>query len=410
MNVLILTPDRVGSTLLQRLLTIYMVNKKFDKPVINLHELTNGLVKYYNETMNQEVLGKPKDFDWGYFQSLPEVIDTLSSVDHYKTSRLAHYHLIKRNDSLDDQLKFYEYLNKNFYIISCRRENLFEHGLSWVINAHSKTLNVYSPQEKINNFQKIYDHGITVEREGFEKYLSNYVKYLNWSDTYFNIQSYFDYDTHINNIEDYILNLDFMQNQGNNKWEDHFGQSFSEWNACHRLIPNLFLRDNTNIQNTKMLTISTHNISENKWKEIRGPDWPETLENFGKHELPVEIQKEIKSMLSLQTVQVTDNEYTFLSKNLPAYKTTVTQIEKLKDDGYMVTGVPLKLQSLQEKKQVIKNFSECVSWYNQWVDKNNFGKHYSTPELDQLAQHEEEKLTAPIQQQLSYVNSKLISS
>jgi hypothetical protein len=48
----------------------------------------------------------------------------------------------------------------------------------------------------------------------------------------------------------------------------------------------------------------------------------------------------------------------------------------------MVTGVPLKLQSLQEKKQIIKNFSECVSWHNQWVDKNNFEKYYSDVELD----------------------------
>ena len=49
MNVLILTPDRVGSTLLQRLITIYMLRKGFDLPVVNLHELSNGLQKYYNE-------------------------------------------------------------------------------------------------------------------------------------------------------------------------------------------------------------------------------------------------------------------------------------------------------------------------------------------------------------------------
>lgn len=61
MNVLILTPDRVGSTLLQRLITIYMAAHDYDKPVINLHELSNGLMKYYSPTFNQEVLGKPND-------------------------------------------------------------------------------------------------------------------------------------------------------------------------------------------------------------------------------------------------------------------------------------------------------------------------------------------------------------
>ena len=91
MNVLILTPDRVGSTLLQRVLTVYMLRREFDRPVINLHELTNGLIKYYNQTLNQEVLGKPKGTEkWGYFQSLNEIEDLLKTTDHYKTSRLAH--------------------------------------------------------------------------------------------------------------------------------------------------------------------------------------------------------------------------------------------------------------------------------------------------------------------------------
>ena len=124
MNVLILTPDRVGSTLLQRLLTVYMLRREFDKPVINLHELTNGLERYYNTTLNQEVLGKPKGTHWGYHQTLPEIQDLLQSADHYKTSRLAHYHIVNRQDSINDQIKFYEYLNENFFIISCRRENL----------------------------------------------------------------------------------------------------------------------------------------------------------------------------------------------------------------------------------------------------------------------------------------------
>ena len=56
MNVLILTPDAVGSTLLQRLITIYMQFHPYDKPVINLHELTNGLVKYYNSNFQQELI------------------------------------------------------------------------------------------------------------------------------------------------------------------------------------------------------------------------------------------------------------------------------------------------------------------------------------------------------------------
>jgi hypothetical protein len=99
-----------------------------------------------------------------------------------------------------------------------------------------------------------------------------------------------------------------------------------------------------------------------------------------------------------------------LSKdNLPAYKNTISHLEKLKDDGFIVTSIPLKLQSLHEKKQVIKNFNECITWYNAWVDKNNFGEHYSESDLEGLAQLEESKLTAPIQQ-LSDINGKLLGS
>ena len=65
MNILILTPDSVGSTLLQRVLTIYMQFQQFDKPVINLHELSNGLTKYYSPEFNRELLGKKND-KWGY--------------------------------------------------------------------------------------------------------------------------------------------------------------------------------------------------------------------------------------------------------------------------------------------------------------------------------------------------------
>ena len=171
MNILILTPDRVGSTLLQRVLTVYMLRKSFNKPVINLHELTNGLEKYYNNTLAQEVLGKPHGPNWGYYQTLAEIETLLRSVDHYKTSRLARYHIVNRKDTIAEQIKFYEYLNENFFIISCRRENLFEHALSWGIQAHSKRLNVYDTEEKINIFYDIYKNGITISEIAFYNYL-----------------------------------------------------------------------------------------------------------------------------------------------------------------------------------------------------------------------------------------------
>ena len=80
-NILVLTPDRVGSTFLQRLLTILMSAHNYDRPVINVHELTNGLIKYYSSEYNCEILGRCGRIGktGGYHQTLSEVIELLSS-------------------------------------------------------------------------------------------------------------------------------------------------------------------------------------------------------------------------------------------------------------------------------------------------------------------------------------------
>ena len=306
MNVLILTPDRVGSTLLQRLITVYMLRKGFDQPVINLHELTNGLIKYYNPLLETEVLGRSRrPEDKGYFQSLPEIIDLLKSVDHYKTSRLAHYHLVARQDSREDQLKFYDYLNKNFYIIGCRRENLFEHALSWIIFTHSKTLNVYSPREKIDMFQAIYSKGIIAHKEHINNYLNKYKNYIEWSDRHFDVQSYFEYDKNIKDIENYILNLDFMHDNVNNKWEDMFGLSWRDYNTCSRLIPNLLLDKPTNQANKKIELYDSCYYNKAKYEKLKGSDLP-VYEEFAKGNVPALVRQELDLKYEIYVDDKTD--------------------------------------------------------------------------------------------------------
>jgi hypothetical protein len=378
MNVILLTPDRVGSTLLQRVLTVYMLRKKFDKPVINLHELTNGLEKYYNNTLQQEVLGKPRGTEWGYYQTLSEIENLLKSVDHYKTSRLARYHIISRQDTIAEQLKFYDYINKNFYIISCRRENLFEHAISWGIQGHSKRLNVYNAEEKINVFHNIYRNGITLLRPSFCNYLNDYKQYINWTNTYFNVQSIWNYDTDIQDIEKYILNLDFMKHSNNNTWKDMFGQNFDTWNACHRMLPNLQLSDRPDaIKTFEMLDIKNKNL----------------LSNIIKND-PTDI-----SVVNENTFSMTDNEFSFLEKNIKSYIDTAFQLQTLVNKGFLVTPIPLKLQSLKEKKLIVKNYNECIDWYNEWVKENNFGKLYTKEELDIIMIAEDQKLNFELYQQ-----------
>lgn len=395
MNVLILTPDRVGSTLLQRLVTIYMLRKGFDKPVINLHELTNGLEKYYNTTLNQEVLGKPRGTEWGYYQSLAEVQSLIESVDHYNTSRLAHYHIKKRKDTIQEQIKFYEFLNENFYIISCRRNNIFEHALSWIINAHSKVLNVYSAIQKINAFQNLYNTGINVDKDALIKHLNNYKNYISWSNDYFNIQSYFQYDKDITNIENYILNLEFMQGHQSNTWLDMFEQDFDSYNFCHRLLPNLKLLEKHN--EDCQIDCFTNVISFKEYDLMKGTDWPDSIDQVGTTNLPLEIKEEIDRFMGKMTFKVSKKEYNYLQDNLNRYLQINQKLTKLVDDGYLVTSVPLKLQSLKEKANIIKNLDQCLEWYNEWAITNNLGDCYTSEDLNQLMEKEEKSLTQPME-------------
>lgn len=397
MNVLILTPDRVGSTLLQRVLTIYMLRRGFDKPVINLHELTNGLESYYNTVINQMVLGKPRGTDWGYFQSLSEITELLKSADHYKTSRLAHYHIVNRKDTLADQIPFYEYLNNNFYIIGARRRNLFEYALSWAINAHSKKLNVYSIKEKINTFADIYKHKITINKESYIRYLETYTRYIQWSNQYFNIQSIFNYDDSINNLEKYILDLDFMKVAKNNTWKDMFGQTFNQWNTYHRLLPNLVLKE----QSGESQLVFSDCKDEEKWNLIKGVDWPDYKDINEKilNNLPELIKKEINDYFQpltiKNTVRVSEKIVKFCNQHLDNYNKTCAQITSLINNGFLVSDVPIKLQTLDEKKMIINNFDDSIEWYNEWAVTNGY-ELYSKELIDKLADQEEEILSRPI--------------
>lgn len=362
MNVIILTPDRVGSTLLQRLLTVYMVGHEFDRPIINLHELTNGLIKYYSPTFKQEVLGKPNDRQsWGYYQSLSEITNILDSVDHYKTSRLAHYHIKRRQDTMAEQVPFYNYINDNFFIISAQRDNLFEHGLSWCIQNESKKLNVYSHREKVDSFSELYRNRITVDTRALVKYLDQYVEYLKWVDNHFHVNSYFKYDEDLPKIEDYILNLNIFNGQKTRKtWKDIFQIEFQDWNRCHYLISDL-----SGISSQLPVKQITY-----EGKEV------ETL-----YQLQSIEQSKIPKSLSLP-------DQNFLNNNGKQYVKTYSAISELVDNKVLVTPVPIKLQTMLEKKLLIKNFDECAKVYNEWSSKTGHGIPYTADDLEHQAHKE----------------------
>jgi hypothetical protein len=189
MNILILTPDGVGSTILQRLLTMTLYLEKIK--VVNTHELTNGLCFKKGILM--------KDFNLKYSQKLEEIIELIKKSDKniQIVSRLAKYHLDARQDSIQSQKKFFNFLN-SFYEkkIMCIRNNVFEYALSWSIRERSGVLNVYDRKDK-KSVMEVSE----VDEDYFLKKCNEYVNYVYWiQDNFPNIEQV--------SYEDMITNSD----------------------------------------------------------------------------------------------------------------------------------------------------------------------------------------------------------
>lgn len=195
MNFLILTPDGVGSTILQRLLTIafYLENVK----IYNTHELTNGLI------IKDGVLSK--DYSLKYSQQLCDIIDIISNAnkDTIFVSRLAKYHLDARNDDKKSKNQFYIFLNK-FYEkkIICVRKNIFEYAMSWSIRNKSGILNLYNQIDK-ERVAKVTE----VDEEFFMQKCKEYINYLYWANDNFPISEQIAYEDMVTNTDSVIENL-----------------------------------------------------------------------------------------------------------------------------------------------------------------------------------------------------------
>jgi len=377
MNVLILTPDAVGSTLLQRLITIYMQFHKFDHPVINLHELTNGLAKYYSPEFNRELVSKHAVKNWGYYQSLQEVVELLSSVDHYKTSRLAHYHIRQRGDTIAQQIPFYRYLNENFYIIACQRANVFEHALSMTLNKITKKLNVYTAYEKIDTFYEIYQSGVKLDSDAFVNQLNAHRDYVSWSEQHFNISSYFRYERDISRIEEYILDLPVFNNQSEAvSWEKNFGMSFNTWNKIHYALSDINgITVNGSKQGIQQLLLTNSPQDLVAEYQLRAPqEWPaiESIQDFDN--LPIDLKNQFaqlqinqKGIVSL----LSNDRQQYLSRHQKGYMQAQHTIDQMINLGILINGPPIKKQTLQEKQKIITNFDQLIEVYNHWSNENS---------------------------------------
>lgn len=271
---------------------------------------------------------------------LEHVVNLLSSVKHDKISRVAHYHIKNRGDSMGDQLDFYNYLNNNFYIVACKRKNIFEHALSWSIIREAKTEsifkgNAFSPEEKFKFMKEINEHGINVNVDAFQKHLDNYADYLAWLDRHFVVNAYFEYERDVQDLEKFILSLTPFNRLGKRPitWLEKFDIEWNTWNRIH------YLR---------------------------------SLEPFGH--------------------AYTEEERALMDSHMVGYNNAVNYINELIEKRIMFSGIPIKLHTLKEKARLIKNAPELLEHYNDWArlaPPNVPALTYSPQVLEQQAAREQ---------------------
>lgn len=376
MNVLILTPDAVGSTLLQRLLTIYMQFHDFDRPVINLHELTNGLEKYWSPDFGCEIVSKSRVQNWGYYQTLQQIVEILGSVDHYKTSRLAHYHIRNRRDTIAEQIPFYRYLDENFFVIACRRANVFEHAVSMTLNRITKRLNVYDHKDKIDTFLDLYVNKVSLDLQALTDQLDAYKSYMSWASDHFNISSFFHYEQQVPEIEKYILGLPvFARFKQTVTWQDKFDMSFNDWNRCHRIpsdIGAVALSDHSSL-----MQLSCDHKTQNpdvlteRYKKDAFPEWPSIQDSHDYQNLPAEIKQQFLQISYPEMADYLPQAITqFYQAHRHNYQRARAAIDVMQKLDIIISSPPIKKQSFEEKIHMIKNWRECLDIYNEWIDRN----------------------------------------
>jgi hypothetical protein len=252
---------------------------------------------------------------------------------------------------------------------------------------------------------------ISVQEESIARVLNQYKAHQEWCNRHFTAHSYFYYDN-IDSIEEYILNLDFMQDNPNGTWKDMFGQSFAEFNTYHNLLQ---IRPALPTENkiAYNMTALDPKLREN-YLEIAGEDWPNvdslpvTLPDVILDE-NIDINKPSVLDPNKTTIYLSEEAKNFLNNNRNIYSRTVFQLSTLKGTGLVGYSIPRKSTLLQEKIALIKNFDECLAWYNKWVSINSFGKEYSLNEINQLCDEENSKISTQIEtsNKQSAINEKL---
>ena len=295
MNYLVLTPDGVGSTLLQRALTVYL--NAAGQEYYNTHELLNGLEIYKSAAV--------KSSNIKYEQTLVEIQKILEKNSANLVSRIADYHvrarLKERNENYNE---FYKFCNQYYdKILYCTRDP-YEYALSWSIRDNTRVLNVYSIDQRIEH------HGInkqdSIDLDFFHSKLVQYQNYQYWVNDNFPDHVEVNYNSLNFNIDNEIEKIISI---GNFKMFDKFNVSLNDY--------------------SKIL----YKVSLRKQKIID--------------------QLGVDKSAIVGTVKLYQYQ-----KELVAQKKIINRI-------------PIKMNTLANKKSRIFNFDETIDVYNQWAKNTN---------------------------------------
>jgi hypothetical protein len=241
----------------------------------------------------------------------------------------------------------------------------------------TKKLNVYDVYEKVDTFYDMYKSGINLDATVFERQLTAYKNYITWSEQYFNIVAYFHYEKDIPRLEQYILDLPIFPSQSNHiTWDQNFGLSFNAWNQMHYIRSDPGALSFLPAQAKEKLLLAVPD-PVGDYQQHSLPEMPAVYSAADLASLPPDVANTWAHNVIERTgiVPFLDSEN---QQKLAPYqsgyalaKTTIGQMVKL---GIMVSGPPIKKQTLDDKHKMIKNFDDLVEVYNRWVDKNpDFG-------------------------------------
>jgi len=220
-NYLILTPDGVGSTYLQRALTVYLNSAGLD--YWNTHELLNGLGLQEGKLY--------KDWKLKYSQTVPDICNLLQSTNNNLVSRIAQYHITGRlEEKKENYQQIFDTCNSKFdRIFYCTRDP-FEYALSWSIRRNTNILNVYNIKERID----VHGNDIkqNIDLKFFNRKLEQYSRYEYWAEDNFNITQSVAYDNIHHNIDDVMKELTGLDHNV----EERFGISLQDYSTVRYLI------------------------------------------------------------------------------------------------------------------------------------------------------------------------------